>query len=103
MESQNSSIPSVLTIQDTISVEVKNDGTMELNTGDIAIIYDQWKEDAGGNLDGMWRGSSVEFFLPSIASSIYTNYENLTGIPGGLSSSPNYWLRSANTGRTDGR
>jgi hypothetical protein len=38
--------------------------TMELNTGDIAIVYDQWKEDAGGNLDGMWRGSSVEFFLP---------------------------------------
>jgi len=64
MESQNSSIPSVLTIQDTISVEVKNDGTMILNTGDIAIVYDQWKEDAGGNLDGMQRGGSVEFFPP---------------------------------------
>jgi hypothetical protein len=64
MESQDSSIPSVLTIQDTNPVEVKNDGTMILNTGDIAIVYDQWKEDAGGNLDGMWRGSSVEFFPP---------------------------------------
>ncbi len=64
MESQDSSIPSVLTIQDTISVEVKNDGTMILNTGYIAIVYDQWKEDSGGNLDGMWRGSSVEFFPP---------------------------------------
>jgi hypothetical protein len=42
--------------------------TMELNTGDIAIkkdlVYNQWKEDAGGNLDGIWRGSSVEFFPP---------------------------------------
>jgi hypothetical protein len=49
MESQDSSIPSVLTIQDTISVEIKKalDQTllkmgvkrlaMELNTGDIAI------------------------------------------------------------------
>ena len=76
MESQDSSIPSVLTIQDTISVEIEKTPeqpllkigakrlTMELNTGDIAIVYDQWKEDAGGNLDGMWRGSSVEFFPP---------------------------------------
>jgi len=38
--------------------------TMELNTGDITVVYYQWKEDAGGNLDGMWRGSSVEFFPP---------------------------------------
>jgi hypothetical protein len=41
---------------------------MELNTGDIAIkkdlVYDQWKEDAGGNLDGIWGESSVEFFPP---------------------------------------
>ncbi len=43
------------------------------------------------------------FFLPSIASSIHTNYENLTGTPGGLGSNPNYWLRLAKTGRTDGR
>jgi hypothetical protein len=76
MESQDSSIPSVLTIQDTTSVETKNTLdqpllkieakrlTMELNTGDTAIFYDQWKEDAGVNLDGMWRGSSVEFFPP---------------------------------------
>jgi hypothetical protein len=110
MESQDSSIPSVLTKQDTISMKLKkaldqpllNIGvkrlTMELNTGDITVVYYQWKEDAGGNLDGMWRGSSVEFFLPSIASSIYTNYDNLTGFPGS-----NSWLRSAKTGRTDGR
>ncbi len=49
-----------------------------------------------------WMESGEEvllnFFLPSIASSIYTNYESLTGIP-----NPNYWLRSAKTGRTDGR
>ena len=76
MESQDSSIPSVLTIQDTTSVETKKTLdqpllkigakrlTMELNTGDIAIVYDQWKEDAGGNLDGMWRRSSVESFPP---------------------------------------
>jgi len=40
----------------------------------------------------------LNFFLPSIASSIYTNYDNLTGFPGS-----NSWLRSAKTGRTDGR
>ncbi len=76
MESQDSSIPSVLTKQDTISMKLKkaleqsllNIGakrlTMELNTGDIAVVYYQWKEDAGGNLDGIWRGGSVEFFPP---------------------------------------
>jgi hypothetical protein len=45
----------------------------------------------------------LNFFLPSIASSIYTNYDNQTGIPGGLGSKSKYWLRSAKNGRTDGR
>ncbi len=40
----------------------------------------------------------LNFFLPSIDSSIYANYDNLTVIP-----NSNYGLRSAKTGRTDGR
>ena len=54
-----------------------------------------------------WMESGEEVllnsFLPSIASSIYTDYENQTGIPGGLGSKSKYWLRSAKIGRTDGR
>jgi hypothetical protein len=54
-----------------------------------------------------WMESGEEVllnsFLPSIASSIYTDYENLTGIPGGLRPKSKYWLGSAKTGRTDGR
>ncbi len=120
MESQDSSIPSVLTIQEAIFVEPEraldqpqlkmeaNRLTMELNTETLLSKKNfqsmiNRRRVQVKNLDGMQRGSSVEFFLPSIASSIYTIYENLTGIPGVLGSNLNYWLRAAKIGRTNGR
>jgi hypothetical protein len=100
MESQDPSIPSVLTIQDAFFMEPKRapeKGGYQTHDGTEHWIKLLSRKFGLYLLEGECRWKTwmecgeevlLNFSLPSIASSIYIVYEGLAGIPGVLGSNP---------------